>query len=143
MTTPNLPLLRQVREQIEKHPETWDQSLWFSECGTAACVAGWAAALTGGRRADFGEKHLSSSLLVAVPDDHEYDVVVVKGQRLVFVDDRAQRLLGIDDKTGDELFNGNATMADVRRIMDEIEADAAADVLVSEVLAEARGEVSR
>lgn len=38
---------RQVLEQIENHPETWDQTDWHSDCGTAHCFAGWAQILSG------------------------------------------------------------------------------------------------
>lgn len=47
-----------VAQIIEEHPEKWDQGLWrgdcmvpdqahgLGECGTTACVAGWAVTLT-------------------------------------------------------------------------------------------------
>jgi len=52
--------LRAVADLIEAHPERWDQELWTGEkkagpldevgrggdCGTTACVAGWAVRLT-------------------------------------------------------------------------------------------------
>jgi hypothetical protein len=36
-----------VLAQIEKHPETWDQGVWRSACGTSFCFAGWALHLSG------------------------------------------------------------------------------------------------
>jgi hypothetical protein len=42
-------LLRQVVNQIIKHPETWDQSNWH--CGSSHCVGGWAQVM-GGREPD-------------------------------------------------------------------------------------------
>jgi len=48
----NIELMRRVRDQITAFPEKWDQHSWaseetddFSECGTTACIAGWAVAL--------------------------------------------------------------------------------------------------
>jgi hypothetical protein len=40
----NIKLLKQVRDYISKHPQRYDQSRW---CGTACCVAGTAAFLSG------------------------------------------------------------------------------------------------
>lgn len=42
-------LAQRVYEQITNHPETHDQTEWIyteAECGTAACVAGWAIMLS-------------------------------------------------------------------------------------------------
>jgi hypothetical protein len=43
----NSDLLRQIAEQIDQHPEQYNQK-WFvteTECGTAYCVAGWACVI--------------------------------------------------------------------------------------------------
>ncbi len=40
----NEVLLRQVLIHLELFPEEWDQTRWV--CGTRACVAGWAVALS-------------------------------------------------------------------------------------------------
>lgn len=44
----DIALLDRIIEQIEQHPETWDQATWEreTECGTAYCVAGHAVAMT-------------------------------------------------------------------------------------------------
>jgi hypothetical protein len=42
----NIPLLRQIQAQIIQHPETFDMCIW--DCGTAACIQGWALRFTGG-----------------------------------------------------------------------------------------------
>lgn len=44
---PNAELAYQVLDQIDAHPETWNQRVW--DCGTAACFAGWAVRLSGCR----------------------------------------------------------------------------------------------
>ena len=36
---------RRVLDQIEQHPDTWDQSQWH--CGSTHCFAGWAQLLSG------------------------------------------------------------------------------------------------
>lgn len=40
-------LAERVLVQIEQHPETYDQAMWHSECGTRHCAAGWAVRLAG------------------------------------------------------------------------------------------------
>jgi hypothetical protein len=41
----NIERHNQIIEQIEKHPETWNQKLWH--CGTTHCYAGWAQIFSG------------------------------------------------------------------------------------------------
>jgi hypothetical protein len=43
---PNAALAYAVLDQIDAHPEQWDQATW--DCGTSACFAGWAVRLSGG-----------------------------------------------------------------------------------------------
>jgi hypothetical protein len=48
----NIELLKKVRDKIATTPEAYDQSIWGrsakdAPCGTAACIAGWAAHLSG------------------------------------------------------------------------------------------------
>jgi hypothetical protein len=45
----NRELHERVIAQIKAHPETWDQSVWHSSCGTKHCYAGWAQILGGGQ----------------------------------------------------------------------------------------------
>lgn len=40
-------LAKKVLDQIETHPETHDQGVWHSDCGTRHCCAGWACILAG------------------------------------------------------------------------------------------------
>jgi hypothetical protein len=46
-TAPIPGLAAAVLQQIERHPETHDQSMWHSACNTKHCVAGWAVQLAG------------------------------------------------------------------------------------------------
>lgn len=47
----NVRLLRRIQKQILKEPKQFDMSWWYTpgegvpNCGTAACIAGWAVAL--------------------------------------------------------------------------------------------------
>jgi hypothetical protein len=45
----NVELLEKTMQHILDHPEKHDQNYWFTqtECGTAACFAGWACLLSG------------------------------------------------------------------------------------------------
>jgi hypothetical protein len=106
--TPNLPLLRKVLEQITAAPETWDQSAWAATtpCGTAMCVAGHAAALTGhtfrfesdGKAGDTTDGRLISA--VAIEE------------------------LGLTLYESDELFDSRNGLADLQRIAGRIAARA-------------------
>lgn len=41
----NIPLLRQIQAQIIQHPETLYMPSY--DCGTTACIAGWACKISG------------------------------------------------------------------------------------------------
>lgn len=53
---PNISLLRKIQKAILKYPNQFNMGWWFQECdsqgdpagrcGTAACIAGWAVALS-------------------------------------------------------------------------------------------------
>lgn len=45
----NVDLLREVVEQIEADPESWNQSAWIStnSCKATFCIAGWTCVLAG------------------------------------------------------------------------------------------------
>jgi len=50
----NFALLRRIIRKIETNPEAYDQGVWgrsdaIAPCGTAACIAGWAAHLGGAK----------------------------------------------------------------------------------------------
>lgn len=87
MSERNNALLRKVGDVIAAEPHRYDQAEWFNdenECGTTACVAGWAVLLHDGD----------------VPrDPHGY----VHEHR---IDELAQDYLGLDDYTAEELFGG-------------------------------------
>jgi hypothetical protein len=53
MTTPNAELAYKVLDQIDLHPELWDQASWSKGCGTSYCFAGWALTLAGRTLRDY------------------------------------------------------------------------------------------
>lgn len=64
--TINTDLLNRIADQIELHPETHQQDEWFysaSECGTRACIAGWACILEN-----------SDGIWITNDDTHTYDI---------------------------------------------------------------------
>ena len=51
MTTRNAALFNAIADQIEAHPESYDQGTYGTAfCGTAHCIGGWAIALSGWAR---------------------------------------------------------------------------------------------
>lgn len=54
---PNLDLLRRVLQQIDDHPDTWNQDCYARKtaCGTQFCIAGHAAVMSG-FKVKFAEK---------------------------------------------------------------------------------------
>ena len=42
-------LLKAAVNQILRHPDTWNQATWHSECGTKHCIAGWCQILSGNK----------------------------------------------------------------------------------------------
>ena len=38
----NIQRFKAILDQIKSHPETWNQYVWHSHCGTSHCIAGWA-----------------------------------------------------------------------------------------------------
>jgi hypothetical protein len=109
---PNAALAYAVLDQIDAHPETWNQGTW--DCGTAACFAGWAVRLSGGISSDRGD----SSRVV----DGPAELIGVP------IDVAAERLLGVSPWTPstvypaeeDWLFSAGNDREDLGRIVAEI-----------------------
>jgi hypothetical protein len=55
----NIPLLTKVLDHITANPLEWGQGVWATEteCGTAACVAGWAVIMSG-HTLEFEDMHM-------------------------------------------------------------------------------------
>ncbi len=90
--TINSELFRQIADVIEAKPELYDKNTWgfTRECGTAHCVAGHAASLSGctptGNRGEWDWSWLQ------LPDGHEADVEIWAGEKLGLTEVDAARL---------------------------------------------------
>ena len=104
----NLDLMRAVREQITKHPETHDQASWGerTECGTTHCIAGWACALSG-------------DAFEWATDDADGTFALTVTTPRTHIDVRAAELLGLDSMEAGDVFYtlGNA---DARLMLDAL-----------------------
>jgi hypothetical protein len=107
---PNAELAYMVLDQIDAHPERWDQMEWMRETsrGTAYCFAGWTVKLSGGQM-----------------EKVQWQVVVAAGLGELNgedVADAAEHLLGIDPPAciEDDLFDENNTREDLGRLVAEI-----------------------
>lgn len=106
---PNAELAYRVLDHIDAHPETWSQGTW--DCGTAACFAGWAVRLSGGK---------VDPLSINNPDP-----IVAEGPEQIVglaVPDAAEIVLQSDcrDADGLDLFDAANTREDLGRLVAEI-----------------------
>jgi len=108
VTAPNAQLAYRVLDQIDAHPELWDQGVWIirknGDCGTAGCFAGWACLLSGASPYFDGDRPVTAYVM--------QDGVMARVEHL------AEDLLGIDD--GGELFDTANTREDLGRLVAEI-----------------------
>lgn len=128
MTTPNAELAYKVLDHIDAHPEQWNQGRWYGadpECGTTACFAGWAVALSGhdvtlGEQTEDGHQAWS-----AIDGDEDALVGVVAAEDLGITDlTEPCRLCDINcDETnpvGKALFTSYNSREDLGRLVAEI-----------------------
>ena len=87
----NVEIVEEAFVLAKAHPELHDQSDYAQEtpCGTAMCIAGWICVADGWK-------------VDANANAHK------KGHRITFVGDLAERLAGLDEDQGDELFVDSA-----------------------------------
>lgn len=110
MSGPNAELAYRVLDQIDAHPEAWDQTTW--QCGTSACFAGWAVRLSGG--------------VMENVHGRTWDVIVADGLgelNGMDADEAAERLLGVRmpwREPEDDLFAQDNTREDLGRLVAEI-----------------------
>jgi hypothetical protein len=107
---PNLPLLRKVLDHIDAHPEEYEQSIFRTrtKCGTAYCIAGHVAVMTGATFANAVEVETS------------------EGDR-IDVAKYAQQLLGITSEEAwlsPGLFAGDSTRREIQTVAERIAARA-------------------
>lgn len=116
----NAALAYAVLDQITAHPQTWDQSFWITEtdCGTAACFAGWACLLSGDRPShEQGVLELGRSRMLF----RHIDFVEVDGSILPNpVRYRAADLLGIGYGDAHALFASSNTIDQLHQLVTRI-----------------------
>lgn len=95
---------------IEEHPEEHDQASYFARtaCGTTACLAGVVVMLDGWVP-EWAGRHWETPR-------------ARKGDRVMWVRDVAQGLLGLSEDQADALFLGAGTLATVKEYRDRIAA---------------------
>lgn len=111
---PNIALLREVIEQIEKTPNLWDQSSWYNldnECGTSYCVAGWVAVKRG---------HEPPQINLYEDDDDIWEIEKSPGE-YVHVSEWSEYELGLSEDQADWLFSGNRTLEEIKATADHLE----------------------
>jgi len=94
MTEVNVPLLRKALEHITAHPEEWDQTQWAQQtsCGTACCVAGHVALMTG-HEIDFGRVDVYSEMVTHtttgryIEDVARYELGLTSDQSRILFDE--------------------------------------------------------
>lgn len=122
--TINVPLLRKTLEYIEAHPEEWVQCNWrtlvqrTTFCGTAYCFAGTAANLNG---AEWRNPAPTSG-----QDNYDHAHMIVTPERSVAIGEYARDILGLNDNQAFLLFGEFNTLADLRRIVAGLIAEAEA-----------------
>lgn len=120
----NIELLTQVRDLIKAEPAKLDMGLWGTvsadlvtfdngskakvSCGTTACVAGWTVQLAGDKL--LVEQDQYDNAYPKLGTDDEYEKVftvshsVAKNGRVVDIEERATKLLGLTPEEGGILF---------------------------------------
>lgn len=103
----NEPLAREVLAKIAEDADHWNQFHWVSACGTSFCFAGWTLVLSGYTPVAVNDEYFSSRMVA--PD----------GQH-VNVGDEAERLLGLNEYDGEDLFSATNTYGDLVHQVDAL-----------------------
>jgi hypothetical protein len=136
-----LELLDKIIEIIEAHPEHWDQRSWAKitdvpdlavgwnwehdgdtvpeSCGTAMCVAGWAAHLCGAQMSwDLGLDYAFRMNTL-----HAVRIVIRDSDRVgpsfMTIPDFAQKRLGLNGEEAAELFKPTNNLATIKELRNE------------------------
>lgn len=106
----NIEMLNRIIAQIKAEPKLWQQDSYATEtaCGTAFCVAGWAAALT--RPAPVVRWGMA------------WEFKDGAGKLGDFVD-VGMEVLGLTDDQADALFASNNTLKDIEAMRDALAAN--------------------
>ena len=118
MSTVNLDVLDAALAHIAAHPEQHDQRHWIvrgPDCGTAMCLAGvvaWQAGWAPEWSTGFSD-NVNGNAWMDTAD-------VTRDGKIRLVSSLAAELLGIGWRDADRLFAPDNTLADLRRIRDEL-----------------------
>lgn len=124
--TPDVERLRALADWVEYQAQLppdkrhWDQSVFYNDgsevaCGTAYCVAGKVAL-------DDGYKMVAGQQSARLFDDDGAPIYTSWG--FLHADTYAQKALGLTFDQGEDLFAWHNTAEDIRRIVEEIVAEA-------------------
>lgn len=115
MTAVNVPLLRKVLEHITEHPDEHDQGVWAvtTPCGTVACLAGHAVAMSGG---EFVWQYPVPAEVRQFGATQSASFVAETGRPVSHV---AQQLLGLSDEEAGDLFHAE-NLDELWLLVDEI-----------------------
>jgi hypothetical protein len=102
----NWPLAWRTLFQLIDHPETHDQAIYVSPCGTNKCFAGWTVVLEGYAFAEDFRGHIID--YVQLPHDQLRSVHSFAVELLGLADDDDEYASNVDD-----LFGGGNTLWDI------------------------------
>ena len=116
MPVPDIDLFIKVFARIETDPKSWNQEKWRTntQCGTSMCFAGHAADISGGRWTnDFG---WTQSHLYATFEEIEQGIAIEEFvneriEHIIFVSERARRILGITEYEASYLFESTNSLS--------------------------------
>lgn len=107
----NIAELDRVMTFIKDNPEKHNQSVWSNDCGTAACLAGWACLLNGAivDKARFYDGFSFVGGPIIDSDGHKN-----------MIKDTAMDILELDDPDADILFNADNSIADLELMIKDL-----------------------
>jgi hypothetical protein len=116
-STTNWPLIDSVLDQIDAHPETWDQNHW--RCGTSMCFAGWTVELSQKNGVKWVQEDPNEDSIAVTQ-------VIMPGAfgrtEEVHVSTAACDLLGLPSAGANALFEGTNSREDISYVLQAIEA---------------------
>lgn len=114
---PNAELAYAVLDQIDAHPEAWDQGTWW--CETGGCFAGWACSLSGAEMKRFpaGSPCPETVVTGGLTEELNGRPVAWAAARLLGIDWRAA---GWDEAEDVELFEAGNSREDLGAYVTEM-----------------------
>lgn len=110
MSTINFEMLDRAIAKIEQDPESWDQAVYHSLCGTAHCIAGHVQIL------ELQDLGVSEFIYQSLEQNYNRPTFTkINGE---IASAAAQRILRITDYQTAKLFYAENTLGDIKRIRD-------------------------